>query len=173
MSEQRIELSQSDAGTWSSNPVTDGPLRVCLIRLGGEFFAIPLSNVREVFKLESITCVPGMPAALVGVANLRGTIVPIADLRPSLGLSHAAQPQFVVVVRQGEGEIGLLIDEVPEIRTVTADELVADTATETMRRPFLSGRLNIENRLRVILDVEGILASMEKSTLQIVGASQG
>lgn len=168
-----MEVSHSDAGTWSGNPLMAGPLRICLIRLGGEFFAIPLPNVREVFKLESVTCVPGMPDALVGVANLRGNIVPIADLRPSLGLSHAVQPKCVVVVRQGEGEIGLLLDEVPELRTVTTDDLVADTAAETMRRPFLSGRLNIENRLSVILDVERILASMEKVTLRIAGASQG
>ena len=138
------------------------PLRICLIALGGEFFAIDLRHVREVFELESITPVPGMPSALVGVANLRGTVVPLADLRPSLGVLVSATPKYAVVVRHGTQQVGILIDEVPEIRTIHPDDmLAASTRGVTDSRPFLSGLLKIEDRMSGMVEVSRLLASVE------------
>ncbi|HXV69239.1 MAG TPA: chemotaxis protein CheW [Nitrospira sp.] len=171
MEEARAEQLPSDAQDGPDHPGLAGPSRVCLITLGGESFAIQLAHVREVFKLELVTPVPGMPASLVGVANLRGTIVPIADLRPSLEVSMVSTPKYVVVVQQGVRQMGILIDGVPEIRTVYPDALLTDTTSGTARRPFLSGLLNIENRLSVILEVSGVLASVESETMQPSGAS--
>jgi purine-binding chemotaxis protein CheW len=132
--------------------------------LGGEFFAIDLRHVREVFELESITPVPGMPASLVGVANLRGTVVPLADLRPSLGVPASATPKYAVVVRQGTQQVGILIDEVPEIRTIHPDDmLAASTRGVTDSRPFLSGLVKIEDRMSGMVEVGRLLASVEGS----------
>ena len=66
-------------------------MRAAIISLGGELFTIDLLNVREVFVVESITPVPGMPSGLVGVTNLRGTVVPLLDLRPMFSL-NAGEP---------------------------------------------------------------------------------
>jgi len=148
-----------------------GAARVCLVSLGGESFAIDLSHVREVFKLESITPVPGMPPSLVGVANLRGTVIPIADLRPSLGVSGPATPKYAVVVQQGAQQVGIMIDEVPEIRTIHSDALLAEAAQEIgARRPFLSGLLNIEDRLSGMVEVSRVLASVESATVHQSGS---
>lgn len=155
----------------------DGPgpgrtSRVCLITVGGESFAIDLAHVREVFRLESITPVPGMPASLVGVANLRGTIIPIADLRPSLEVSSAVTPKYAVVVQHGARQVGILIDDVPEIRTVRSDAMLADaTQGVAARRPFLSGLLNIENRLSGMMEVPRVLASVDGVNAQPPGAN--
>lgn len=164
------EHPQSDAQSGPEHSGSAGPSRVCLITVGGESFAVHLSHVREVFKLESITTVPGMPASLVGVANLRGTIVPLADLRPSLEVSLASTPKYAVVLQQGAQQIGILIDEVPEIRTVYPDALLTDTTHETARRPFLSGLLKIENRLSGMMEVSRVLASVENASMQPSGA---
>lgn len=136
--------------------------RICLISLGGEFFAIDLRHVREVFELESVTPVPGMPASLVGVANLRGTVVPLADLRPSLGVAASAAPKYAVVVRHGAQQVGILIDEVPEIRTIKAEDLLASSGRGiTESRPFLSGLVKIEDRMSGMVEVSRLLASVE------------
>ncbi|MGZ8423173.1 MAG: chemotaxis protein CheW, partial [Nitrospira sp.] len=70
-----------------SGAATEGTSRMCVLTLGGEPFAIDLRHVSEVFEVESVTVVPGMPSLLTGVTNLRGTVVSLIDLRGMLGLT--------------------------------------------------------------------------------------
>lgn len=154
--------TQSGASSGSDRVRSTVPSRVCLITLGGELFAIDLRHVREVFELETITPVPGMPSSLVGVANLRGTVIPLADLRPSLGLSSPATSKYAVVVRHGSQQVGILIDEVPEIRSTNPDDMLALSARGvTESRPFLSGLLKIENRVSGMVEISRLVASVE------------
>jgi len=141
---------------------TPNPSRICLVTLGGELFAIDLRHVREVFELESVTPVPGMPSTLVGVANLRGTVMPLADLRPSLGIPSTTSLPFVVVVRHGQQQVGILIDAVPEIRTIHPDDLLNATSRGLSEsRPFLCGLAKIEERMSGVMDVQKLLACVE------------
>ncbi|UVT17680.1 MAG: purine-binding chemotaxis protein CheW [Nitrospira sp.] len=135
-----------------------------MITLGGRSFAVNLSHVREVFKLESITPVPGMPATLVGVANLRGIIIPLADLRSTLGTSISAVQKYAVIVRHGAQQVGILIDEVPEIRTIDIDDLSAPSVQDAaVDHPFLSGFFKTETNVRGMLEVSRLLASVEEA----------
>lgn len=138
------------------------PSRICLVTLGGELFAIDLRHVREVFELESVTPVPGLSSTLVGVANLRGTVMPLADLRPSLGIPSTTVQPFVVVVRHGQQQVGVLIDGVPEIRTIHPDDLLHATSRGLSEsRPFLSGLVKIDERMSGRMDVQKLLACVE------------
>ncbi|MEW6544988.1 MAG: chemotaxis protein CheW [Nitrospirota bacterium] len=141
----------------------EGPLRVCLISLGGELFAIELQHVREVFQVEAMTAVPGMPTALVGVANLRGIVMPLVDLRRLLGLPEAGpSPQFAVVIRHGSDQVGLLVDQVPELRTVPRDAMLASPPGDAAgRRSFVSAVLRVENRMGGVVEVPTLLAHVE------------
>ena len=164
--EPTLEQPQLIAPSGPEQVKSAAPSRICLIALGGEFFAIDLRHVREVFELESVTPVPGMPASLIGVANLRGTVVPLADLRPSLGVSLSATPKYVVVVRHGAQQVGILIDEVPEIRTIHPDDmLAASTRGMTDSRSFISVLLKIEDRMSGMVEVARLLASVEGATI--------
>ena len=98
---------------------------MCVLTLGGELFAIDLRHVSEVFEVEAVTVVPSMPGLLTGVTNLRGTVVTLVDLRGSLGLSvtETALP-FAVVIRHGTRQVGVLVDHVPEIHTVSREHLL-------------------------------------------------
>ncbi|TLY18670.1 MAG: CheW domain-containing protein [Nitrospirae bacterium] len=92
-------------------------IRAAIISMGGELFTIDLKNVREVFVVKSITPVPGMPSGLVGVTNLRGTVIPLLDLRPMFSLNAEAALTHAVVVQHGNWQVGVLVDTVPEIRS--------------------------------------------------------
>jgi purine-binding chemotaxis protein CheW len=160
--ESTLDVTQSSSRLAPEPAKSSVPSRICLITLGGELFAIDLRHVREVFALDSITPVPGMPASLVGVANLRGTVVPLADLRPALGVSSAASSKYAVVVRHNSQQVGILIDDVPEIRTVHPDDmLAASTQGVAESRPFLSGLLKIEERMSGMVEVPKLLACVE------------
>ncbi len=133
-------------------------LRVCLVALGEGSFAIDLGQVLEVFEPESITPVPGMPAALVGVTNLRGTIIPLVDLRAVLGVSASVLPKYTVVVRHGTQQVGILVEGIPKIRTVRSDDLAAPsghTVAERLRD------FKEEKKLSTILEISRLFASIE------------
>ncbi len=151
-------------------PHTGYPSRVCLITLSGGLFALDLRSVREVFPVESITPVPGMPSVLSGVTNLRGVVVPLVDVRSWLGLSTAGiAPKFGVVIHHGANQVGVLVDQVPEIRTVQQEQfLPAPQTGEAEARPFVSTILRIEDRLGGLLEVPTLLAHMDTA-----GASRG
>jgi purine-binding chemotaxis protein CheW len=149
-------------------PQSGTSVRVCLISLSGELFAIDLRNIREVFEVESITPVPGMPKALAGVANLGGTIIALADLRPMMGLPIIGpSPRFGVVIRHGIHQMGLLVDQVPEIRTVRADEFIAAPDSGSHRsRPFVSAILKTQERMSGVVEVPTLLAYVETESSQ-------
>lgn len=160
------DLPQLISDVESEQAEATGSWRVCLVVVGGESFAVDLRQVREVFELESITPVPGMPASLVGVANLRGTIIPLADLRQVLGTSLSTTTRYVIVVRHEAYQIGLLIDDVPEIRTIFTEDVLG--ASETNARSgsrFLSGLIKVENYVSGMLEIPSLLASVEGAAM--------
>jgi purine-binding chemotaxis protein CheW len=135
-----VEAVQAASATAATRPV-----RVCLLSLADESFVIDLRYVREVFEVKSITPVPGVPSILSGVANLRGTVMPIADLRSALGLPiWGASARYAVVIQQGVQQIGVLVDKVPEIRDVRP-EYVCDPGD--LRQPAVwNGRPRAPHR---------------------------
>lgn len=156
--------TQHQTRTPESPTAPSASLRVCIITLANELFAIDLRNVREVFEVETITPVPGMPATLTGVANLRGTVIPLADLRAALGLPVTGpDPRYAVVLRHGSQQVGVLVDGVPEIRTVHPDEfLAAPTRGVDGSRPFVSSILQIADRMSGVVEVPSLMACVER-----------
>src|SRR5580692_3259800 len=90
-------------------------------RLGKEEFGIQVRHVREIMGVQDITAVPGTPAHLKGVINLRGKIIPVVDLRIQFAFSEALFTEttcIIVVQVPQEGEqamIGLIVDSVCEV----------------------------------------------------------
>jgi len=137
-------------------------VRAAIVTLGGELFTIDLQNVREVFVLESITPVPGMPSGLIGVTNLRGSVVPLLDLRQMIGLTAETPLKYAVVVKHGNWQVGVLVDTVPEIRTLSKDQfLPAPTGTGDGANPFVSTVVKLEDRLRGVLETSVVLSHFE------------
>ncbi|WP_447603605.1 chemotaxis protein CheW [Nitrospira sp. Nam80] len=154
-------VSHSKGESPSHRP--DMSLRMCVLSLGGELFAIDLRNIREVFEVETVTAVPGMPSMLTGVTNLRGTVIPLLDLRASLGLSVAdVSLPFAVVIRHGPRQVGVLVDHVPEIRSVPREHLLpAAHSGPAGARPFVSSVLRLEERLGGVIEVPQVFAQID------------
>jgi purine-binding chemotaxis protein CheW len=91
--------------------------RAVVVRLGGTEFGINVRQVREVLRVPPITRLPFPPPTILGIVSIRGTLVPVMDLGARL-LGHPGDRQGrLVVVRdpEGEGSIGLLVDEVLDL----------------------------------------------------------
>ena len=88
--------------------------RACIVTLGGHPFAIDVLDAREVVMLEPLTTMPGAPAPLVGLANLRGNVLGVVEARPLLGLPArpVASGSPALVMAAGEQVAAVPIDRV-------------------------------------------------------------
>ena len=140
--------------------------------IGKEEFGIDISRVREIVRLQNITAIPQSPDFVEGVMNLRGQIVPIADLRRRFGsaIESAADEsrRRIIVVNQGEQDIGVLVDGVSEILRIP-DESIDPTPpivageTSCAASDFIRGVAKVENRLIIILDLDRMFTFEERA----------
>jgi len=160
--EHMVESAQSVVEPRSDTVRTTVPSRCCVLAIGHDILIVDLNHVREVFKVESITPVPGLPSVLVGVANLRGTVIPLADLRASMGVPRVTRPKYAAVVGQGNWQVGILIDDVPEIVTLDTSDVSARMSLEPANGfAFLSGRIHVDGRTGGLVELSKLLAVVE------------
>lgn len=160
--EPMVEPAQSGLNTGSDVVRHAGSLRCCLLAIDQDILAVDLNHVREVFRAESITPVPGMPSVVVGVANLRGTVIPLVDLRVLMGTPRTSRLKYAAVVGQGGEQIGILIDNVPEIRTLDLNGSENTAAGESVRGDmFLSRHVNIDSRSSGVVEPAKLVAALE------------
>lgn len=104
------------------------------LSVGAEAYAMPVENVLEVAGLGQVTAVPGARPELLGIRNLRGSILPVADLARVLGIIRTAPPGRLVVAEDAGRRAGFAVDEVraigelPDPRQDTDSELLAGAA---------------------------------------------
>ena len=107
-----------------------------------ELYGLPVSDVREVNRvsISSVTPVPGLPPTLLGAMNLRGEILPVADLRPLLGLAlnQNTLTSRLIIVDYGSEHVGFLVDAVNDILEIpvpTGSAAVSDLIAGQMVLP--------------------------------------
>jgi purine-binding chemotaxis protein CheW len=133
-------------------------------RIGDQEFCVDIMEVREIRGWTPATALPQAPPFVRGVINLRGAVLPIVDLGARLGLG-AADPtaRHVIIVAQVQNQIvGLLVDAVSDILTVTDEEIqpTPDVASEMVRN-FVRGLLAIEGRMVSFISLDRVLPDRE------------
>ncbi len=119
-------------------------LQVIRFRLGPERLALEATWIKEVLVPRAIVQVPGAPAFIAGLVNLRGTIISVVDLRQVLALPEAPGEGAgtVLILTDGEREFGILADRVEEVRDVPRRDLAPPPATlSEPARHYLQGVL--------------------------------
>jgi purine-binding chemotaxis protein CheW len=140
--------------------------------IAGEEYAVTLERVREVIPYDTITRVPGMPAPIRGVTNLRGRVVPVVDLAIKFRLSEiplGARTSIVLVELPLNGVpllIGLLTEAVGQVLSLAAGELVPPPPFGApIRTDFLRGMAQVGKKFALVLDIERVLSAAELSAL--------
>jgi chemotaxis signal transduction protein len=139
-----------------------------LLRLGGSRFAVAMADVAEVTPLPSVTRLPGAPEWLSGVANWRGRMLPVIDIRSLVGVPVtplATSARLVVVAAGSRGELtaGLVAEAVPGVYDVAIETMLAPPATlpaEAAR--LIVGQVTDLLGPIAVLDVAALLALRER-----------
>jgi len=136
--------------------------RACVVMLGGRPVAVDVTDAREVVVLDVITPVPGAPSALVGVMNLRGSVLPVVEARPLLGLPVRApvgRPRAVVLA-DGAHRAAVLIERVLGL---TAFDQVQPPADGEAPGALALGELVDEAGERAtVLDARALLSAVRR-----------
>lgn len=129
-------------------------------RLQGETYALPVSHVREIVRVDAVTRVPGGPREIRGVTNVRGRVIPVVDLRVRLGLEpDDLSPGSRVLVAEARGRpIGLLVDGVRAVERIDLERVEAPPE-EVMsdRSEYVLAVLRRDDDLTILLDVDRVL----------------
>ena len=130
-----------------------------VVRLGSGRFAVGLSSVAEVGRAPHVTRVPGLPAWLAGVANWRGRILPVLDLRAQLGAAAVPLDSHgrLLVLAQGNHVVGMLVDAVDGTTMLGADVAAFPPASGPAGVNLLSGQVPREDGPIAVLDVTAVL----------------
>src|SRR3954468_15153933 len=98
--------------------------QLVVFSLGREEYALPISSVHEIIRFTEPRTVASDADWIRGVIGLRGKIIPIFDLAARMGLVAAGTgPGKIVIVESGTGQVGVVVDEVEEVLTVTSKQL--------------------------------------------------
>ncbi len=105
--------------------------RTSAFYLGSEVYGLPLEQLREVARVSHLRRVPGAPAGVAGLVNLRGEILCALDVRAILGLPAQASTEspFIVALRGFADPLGLIVDSIADIYAVSPSDIEAPPAT--------------------------------------------
>ncbi len=130
------------------------------LSLASETFALPVSPVREILRISSITRVPHAPYPIRGVTNLRGRVIPVLDLRIRLELPEGELTRMsrIIVVSSRGRLLGLLVDAVHQVLHLDVDRIQPPPEdVMTVQSDYISGVYHVEQGLILLLDVDRAL----------------
>lgn len=137
--------------------------------LANEHYGVDIAAVESIIKMQAITVVPRAPAFVEGVTNLRGSVLPVIDLRKRFGLTHGADNAdcLIVVVEMNGAAVGLVVDGVSEVLTVAPDAIEPPSPiVTTVDSSFIRGIAKADERLVILLDLGKVLSQSERASLQ-------
>lgn len=138
-------------------------LQLIAFSIGEQTYGVEITTVREIRAWNGATPLPNTREYVRGVINLRGVVLPVVDLRCRLGLgqTNANPKDVIVVVQSAERTIGLLVDAVSDILTVTSSEVqpTPELARES-NSAFIEGIAVLSERMVTILSMDKLIASL-------------
>jgi len=141
--------------------------------LDEEIFALDISKVREVLDFTAITKVPRTPAFMRGVINLRGSVVPVIDLRLKFGMPKIEKlvgTCIIIVEVAVDGEtvvLGALADSVQEVMDLAPDQIEPAPKIGTrLRTEFITGMGKQHDKFIIILDINKVFSTEEIAMVQ-------
>ena len=152
-----------DEMTYTAKTFAEGR-ELIAFRIGDQEFCVNIMSVREIRGWTPATPMPHAPGYVLGVINLRGAVLPIIDLSLRLGMK-AAEPTMrhvIIVAQVGARTVGLLVDAVSDILTVTDENLqpTPDIATD-LEKSYARGILAIEGRMICMIELETLFPQIE------------
>ena len=152
----------------SSAPTKAAGREFLTFRLGGEEYGIDILKVQEIRGWEQPTAIANAPAFIKGVISLRGTIVPVVDLRLKFNLSEAKYDELTVMIilNLAGRVVGAVVDAVSDVLTLAPEQIKpAPEFSATFDTTYITGLGVEKDRMLILVDIEKLMTS---SDMQLV-----
>jgi purine-binding chemotaxis protein CheW len=156
--------------------VRDDTREVLVFVIGKEEYGVDILKVQEIRGYEKVTAIPSAPEFLKGVVNLRGTIVPVIDMRIKFRLPEPRYDSFTVVVilRLASRVIGIVVDGVSDVMLLAANDVKDPPRLgSVVDSSYLTGVATLKDRMVLLLDIEKFLSTGDLDLLDGVARQQG
>lgn len=175
MQNESYQIDSNNAAT-NGNELSSGKLEInefLAFKLGNEEYGIDILKVQEIRGYESVTRIANAPEFIKGVVNLRGTIVPIVDMRIKFELGEPVYDEFTVVIILyiGGRIVGMVVDGVSDVTTLTSEQIRPAPEMGTIfNTNYLIGLGTIDERMLILVDIDKLMSSTEMELLETSSA---
>lgn len=153
-------MESADLGKSEMNSVEE-KIQLVTFKLGKEEFGFDILKVREINKMMSMTKVPGAPAFMEGIMNLRGHVIPVINLRRLMGMENREynRETSIVVIDIPGKTYGFIVDAVREVLRIPVTVTEPPPAlTAGVESGFVTSIAKLDDRLLFLLDIEKVTA---------------
>ena len=141
--------------------------------LGDEEYGVDILKVQEIRGYEAVTRIANAPAFIKGVANLRGTIVPIVDMRIKFNLGEPVYDQFtVVIILNIAGRVvGMVVDSVSDVIALSAEQVrPAPDFSSSFDTRYITGLGTVDERMLILVDIERLMSAEDMALMSDAAA---
>ena len=147
-------------------------VQLACFRIGPELYALDIMRIKEIIRPQKLTPIPKAPSFIEGVINLRGVVIPVADLRKRFDqpIGETNRKNRIIICSLSGRIIGLMVDEVTEVKRFGRNEIAP--APQFIAGPEANYLLGVARRgedLIMLIDLEKVLSNNEKIELQKLG----
>ncbi len=144
----------------AENTYDENVIQLVVFKLGREDYGISILQVQEIKRIMDITRVPNSPDYIKGVINLRGSVLPVIDLKNRLALppSDDTDDTRIIIVKVEEIVVGLIVDGVSEVTSISGDNIEPpNTVVSGVSAQYLSGVGKHNDSLLILLNLAAIV----------------
>ena len=141
--------------------------------LGQEEYGIDILKVQEIRGYDAVTKIANTPEFIKGVINLRGTIVPIIDMRIKFQLGSVEYNQFTVVIilNIANRVVGMVVDGVSDVIALASDQIrPAPEFGATLDTQYIIGLATVDERMIIVVDIERLMTSQDMALVDQMAA---
>jgi purine-binding chemotaxis protein CheW len=147
----------------ADNPV----IQLVGFRLDNEDYAIAITKIQEIILIKPITRIPQVPDFIEGLINLRGSVIPIVNLRKRFGLlpRELDDETRIIVVNVHDKTVGCIVDAVTQVMRINRDQIQPPPlGVLAVNHQYLAGLAKLDDSLMIILDIEKLFEAEELAT---------
>lgn len=142
--------------------------QLVIFRLAREEYGLSINQVKEINRLTTITKLPQAPSFVEGIINLRGTVIPVIDLRKRFSLPQEAygEDSRIIIVETKGQTVGIIVDAVTEVLRLSEEDITPPPPAFILDARYIRGVGKVGERLIILLDIDEILTAQEQIALR-------